>query len=160
MSAPEGKTVGALERDERYWLTRGQVLESLSRGDEALAAYERALSVKGVGRARAQYAKAALLLSRKDYDAARPLLLEVAPENGMGSLPEAYESLGELLFARGEFAHGCQQYLLAIDRARMQGTALDLLKGKATDVEQRLVAAGQPAMSRTWRSETESLLRP
>ena len=156
--ADAGKTVSALERDERYWLARGQVLEALARGDDALAAYDRAVAIKGVGRARAQYAKAALLMARKDYDAARPLLVEVAPENGQGTLPEAYEALGELLFARGEFANGCQQYFIGLSRARMQGVALDTLQFKATNVEQRLVAAGQPAMSKTWKSETEALL--
>jgi tetratricopeptide (TPR) repeat protein len=139
-------------------MARGQVLEALARGDEALAAYDRALAVKGVGRVRAQYAKAALLMARKDYDAARPLLVEVAPENGQGSLPEAYESLGELLFARGEFAKGCEQYFIALSRARLQGAALDTLQFKASDVERRLVAAGQPAMSKTWKSETDALL--
>ncbi len=157
--APEGKTVGALERDERYWLARGDVLEALGRADDALAAYDRAMAVKGVGLARARYAKAALLLARGDHDGARPLLVEVAPENGMGTLPEAYEALGTLLFAQGEFANGCQHYYFGLSRARLQGTPKETLKAKASDVEKRLVAAGQPAMARAWKSEAEALLR-
>lgn len=158
--APEGKTVGALERDDRYWLARGQVLEALSRQDDAMAAYDRALAVKGVGMARAQYAKAALLLARKDYDAARPLLVEVAPESGLGALPEAYEAMGELLFAQGEYAHGCQHYFFGLTRARMQGAPLETLKARASDVEKRLAAAGQPTMARAWKTEADALLQP
>jgi tetratricopeptide (TPR) repeat protein len=157
--APEGKTVGALERDDRYWLARGQVLEALARAEDAMAAYDRALAVKGVGMARAQYAKAALLLARKDYDAARPLLTEVAPENGMGAMAEAYEAMGDLLFAKGEFANGCQHYFFGLSRARLQGTPLETLKTRATDVEKRLVAAGQPAMAKAWKNEADALLQ-
>ncbi|PTL80412.1 tetratricopeptide repeat protein [Vitiosangium sp. GDMCC 1.1324] len=157
--APEGKTVGALERDERYWLARGHVLEALARADDAMAAYDRALAVKGVGMARAQYAKAALLLARKDYDTARPLLVEVAPESGMGTLPEAYEAMGELLFAKGEFAHGCQHYFFGLTRARLQGAPLEALKVKASDVEKHLAAAGQPTMAKAWKTETDALLQ-
>ncbi|MFE8596851.1 tetratricopeptide repeat protein [Archangium violaceum] len=157
--APEGKTVGALERDERYWLARGQVMEALARSDDAMAAYDRALAVKGVGMARAQYAKATLLMARKDYDAARPLLTEVAPENGMGAMPEAYEAMGELLFAKGEFAKGCQHHFFGLSRAQLNGTPVETLKAKATDVEKRLASEGQPAMAKAWKSETDALLQ-
>ncbi|WNG45742.1 tetratricopeptide repeat protein [Archangium minus] len=157
--APEGKTVGAMERDDRYWLTRGQVLQALARADDAMAAYDRALAVKGVERARAQYAKAALLMARQDYDAAQPLLVEVAPENGMGALPEAYEALGDLLFAKGEFSTGCQHYFFGLTRARQLGESLETLKGKASSVEKRLAAAGQPAMAKAWKNEADALLQ-
>ena len=159
LPAAEGTTVSALERDDRYWLARGQVLEALTRPEDALAAYDRALGIRGLSQTRAQYAKASLLLARKDYAAARPLLVAVAPENGSGALPEAYEALGELHFAQGEFANGCQQYFIGLTRARLQGASLEGLKTKAAGVEQRLVAAGQPSMSKAWRAEAESLLR-
>jgi tetratricopeptide (TPR) repeat protein len=157
--APEGKTVAALERDDRYWLARGRVLEALSRTDDAMTAYDRALAVKGVSMARAQYAKASLLMARKDYDAARPLLVEVAPENGMGSMPEAYEALGDLLFAKGEFATGCQNYFLGMSRSRLQGMPRETLKEKVSDVEKRLVDAGQSSIAKAWRTEAEALLQ-
>ncbi|HZI07066.1 MAG TPA: cellulose synthase [Archangium sp.] len=157
--ASEGKTVGALDRDDRYWLARGQVMEALTRSEDAMAAYDRALAVKGVGMARAQYAKAALLLARKDYDAARPLLTEVAPESGMGAMPEAYEAMGELLFAKGEFAKGGQHYFFGLSRAQLNGTPVETLKAKATDVEKRLAAGGQPAMAKAWKTEADALLQ-
>jgi tetratricopeptide (TPR) repeat protein len=159
VSAAEGKQVSALERDERYWLARGNVLEGLGRADDAMGAYDRAMAVKGVNLARAQYAKAALLLARKDYDGAKPLLVEVAPENGQGALSEAYEAMGELLFAKGEYANGCQHFFFGLSRARMMGTELEPLKAKASDVEKRLVAAGQATMAKAWKSEADTLLR-
>jgi len=154
-----GKTSSALERDDRYWLTRGQVLEAIAHGEEALVAYDRALAAKGVNRARAQYAKAALLLARGDSATARPLLVELAPDDGMGTMPEAYEALGRLLFAQGEFSQGCQRHYLGLSRARQQGAPLEALRRQALDVEQRLTDALQPAMAKAWKSETETLLR-
>jgi tetratricopeptide (TPR) repeat protein len=159
VAAPEGKTVSALERDERYWLARGNVMEALGRADDAMGAYDKAMAVKGVGLARAQYAKAVLLMARKDYDGAQPLLTEVAPENGMGAMPEAYEALGDLFFARGEYANGCQRYFLGLTRARLQGASLEVLKTKASDVEKRLTAAGQPSMAKAWKTEAEAMLK-
>ncbi|WNG25082.1 tetratricopeptide repeat protein [Cystobacter fuscus] len=157
--AGEGQQVSALERDERYWLARGEVMEALARGDAALEAYDRALAIKGVGRARAQYAKAALLLSRGDAASARPLLAELTPENGMGALPEAYEAMGRLLFAQGEFAQGCQHYYVGLSRAHQQGAAPEALQRKAVDVERRLTDSGQATMARTWKTEADALLR-
>jgi predicted Zn-dependent protease len=146
-------------RDDRYWLARGNVLEALGRADDALAAYDSAMAVKGVGLARAQYAKAALLLARGDPDGARPLLVEVAPDNGQGTLPEAYQALGDLLFSKGEFATGCQHYFFGLSRARLQGASREELKSKASDVEKRLTAAGQPTMAKAWKSEVDALLQ-
>ncbi|HEX8824940.1 MAG TPA: tetratricopeptide repeat protein [Archangium sp.] len=159
VSVAEGKTASALERDERYWLARGNVLEGLGRAEDAMGAYDRALAVKGVGLARAQYAKAALLMARKDYDGARPLLVEVAPESGQGAMPEAYAAMGELLFAKGEYATGCQHYFFGLSRERLLGTAPETLKAKASDVEKRLVAAGQSSMAKAWKTEADTLLR-
>ncbi len=155
----EGQKVGALERDDRYWLVRGNVLEGLGRPDEALAAYDGAIAVRGVGMARAQYAKGALLLARKDYEGARALLAEVTPEDGSGALSEAYEAMGDLLFAQGEFATGCQHYFFGLSRALGQGASRELLASKATSVGRRLEQARQHAMARVWKRETEALLR-
>ena len=159
VSAPEGKTEGALARDDRYWLARGNVLEALGRTDDALTAYDSAMAVKGVSLARAQYAKGALLLVRGDHEGARTLLVQVAPDNGQGTLPEAYQSMGDLLFAKGEYAAGCQHYFFGLSRARHQGASREELKAKASDVEKRLAAAGQPTMARAWKSEADALLQ-
>jgi tetratricopeptide (TPR) repeat protein len=155
----EQGAVPALDRDDRYWLARGGVLEAAGKADEALAAYDRAVSVQGLGLARARYAKGALLLARKDYTAAQPLLAAVAPEDGTGMLPEAYEAMGDLLFARGEYATGCQHYYFGLIRARLQGLSREELKQRIQAVEKRLATAEQPTMAKSWKSEADALLQ-
>ncbi|MBM7114756.1 tetratricopeptide repeat protein [Archangium primigenium] len=159
VTSAAGKTSGALERDDRYWLARGHVLEALTHPEEALVAYDRALAVQGLHQARAQYAKATLLLARGDAPGAQPLLSELAPENGQGTMPEAYEALGRLFFLQGDFSQGCQRHYLGLSRARQQGVPLEALRRQAQDVERRLTEARQAAMARTWHTEAETLLR-
>ena len=77
----------------------------------------------------------------------------------MGSLPEAYEAMGGLLFTQGEYAQGCQHYYVGLSRARQEGAALEPLQRRAADVEKRLAASGQASLARTWKGETEALLR-
>ncbi|MBZ4372590.1 tetratricopeptide repeat protein [Corallococcus sp. AS-1-6] len=153
----DGKELPALDRDDRYWLARGGVMEAAGRQDDALAAYDKALSARGVGLARAQYAKGALLLTRKDFDGAKALLTAVAPESGAGSIPEAYAALGELLFAQGEFAAGCQQHYFSLVRARAQGAPAEQLATRANDIKKRLETSGQPAMAKAWLTEAGPL---
>jgi tetratricopeptide (TPR) repeat protein len=155
----EQAAVPALDRDDRYWLARGGVLEAAGKADEALAAYDRAVSVQGLGLARARYAKGALLLARKDYTAAQPLLAAVAPEDGTGTLPEAYEAMGDLLFARGEYAPGCQHYYFGLIRARLQGLPREELKQRIQAVERRLATAEQSTMAKSWKAEADALLQ-
>ncbi|NBD08576.1 MULTISPECIES: tetratricopeptide repeat protein [Corallococcus] len=155
----DGKEMPALDRDDRYWLTRGGVMELAGRQDDALAAYDKALAARGVGLARAQYAKGALLLARKDFDGARVLLTAVAPDTGAGSMPEAYTALGELLFAQGDFAAGCQQHYFALVRARAQGAPVEQLATRANDIKKRLETSGQPAMAKAWLNEAGPLFQ-
>jgi tetratricopeptide (TPR) repeat protein len=157
--AGEGKTLSALERDDRYWLTRGGVLETAGRQDEAQAAYDRAIAVKGPWLARAQYAKGSLLLARKDYAGAREVLAAVTPDTGVGPIPEAYASMGEALFGQGDFATGCQHYYVALSRDRSRKVPLEQLQARAADIGKRLVAAGQANMAKAWKSETDALLK-
>jgi tetratricopeptide (TPR) repeat protein len=159
VATADGKQVSLLEQDGRYWLARGGVLEAAGRQDEALAAYDKALSARGVGLARAQYAKGALLLARKDYAGARALLAQVAPDSGAGTLPEAYAAMGDLLFAQGEFAAGCQHYYFGLVRARAQGTPREELSARINGIKQRLESSGQAAMARAWMTETGALVQ-
>ena len=117
--------------------------------------------MKGVGTgARAVRQGARCCWRARTTTAPRPLLAEVAPENGTGAMPEAYEAMGELLFAKGEFAKGCQHYFFGLSRAPAEGPPVEPLKAKATDVEKRLAAAGQPAMAKAWKTEADALLQP
>lgn len=159
VSASEGKTVSALDRDDRYWLTRGNVLEAAGRQDEALTAYEQALAVKGPQQARAQYAKGALLLARKDYEGAKAVLTSVTPDNGTSSVPEAYTAMAELLFAQGDYATGCQHHFFALSRARGRGVPAEQLQAQVAQIGKQLTDAGQVKMAQAWKTEAEALLK-
>jgi tetratricopeptide (TPR) repeat protein len=159
VSAGEGRTVSALERDDRYWLARGGLLETAGRQDEAQAAYDRAIAVKGPSLARAQYAKGSLLLARKDYTGAREVLAAVTPETGAGPLPDAYAAMGEALFGQGEYATGLQHHYVALSRDRARKMPLEQLQARADEIGKHLTAAGQPKMAKAWKTETDSLLK-
>ncbi|MDY7225407.1 tetratricopeptide repeat protein [Hyalangium rubrum] len=159
VSAGEDKTVSALERDDRYWLARGGLLDAAGRQDEALAAYDKAITVQGSSLARAKYAKGALLLARKDYPGAQAVLAEVTPDSGAGPVPEAYAAMGEVLFGLGDYATGCQHYYFALSRDRVRGVPLDQLQAKATDISKRLTTAGQANMAKAWKAEADALLK-
>ncbi|MFP2934247.1 cellulose synthase, partial [Pyxidicoccus sp. 3LG] len=112
-----------------------------------------------VGLARAQYAKGALLLARKDYANARQLLTTVAPDSGAGTLAEAYTAMGDLLFAQSEYAAGCQHYYFGLARARAQGTPREELATRIDGIKKNLESAGQAAMAKAWQTETGALLQ-
>ncbi|GHG74676.1 tetratricopeptide repeat protein [Comamonas sp. JC664] len=158
VTSADGAKSGLLDKESRYWLARGGVLQAANRLDDALAAYDKAVAAKGVDLARAQYAKGALLLARKDYEGARPLLAAVAPDNGAGTMAEAYTAMGELLFAQGEHAAGCQHYFFGLVRARAQGTPREALAQRVDDIRKRLESAGQASMAKAWKAESASLL--
>jgi tetratricopeptide (TPR) repeat protein len=157
--AGEGKTVSALDRDDRYWLARGGVLETAGQQDPALAAYDQAIAVKGPSLARAQYAKGLLLLSRKDYARAREVLAGLTPDSGGGPLPEAYSAMGATLFAQGDFATGCQHHYVALNRDRARGLPVEQLQARAADIAKQLTDAGQANMAKAWKTEADNLLK-
>ncbi|MFP2913040.1 cellulose synthase, partial [Pyxidicoccus sp. 3LFB2] len=159
VTTADGKQVSTLEQDGRYWLARGGVLEAAGRQDEALGAYDKAIAARGVGLARAQYAKGALLLARKDYVGAKQLLATVAPESGAGTLAEAYTAMGDLLFAQSEYAAGCQHYYFGLVRARTQGTPREELAARIDGIKKSLESSGQGSMAKSWVTETGALLQ-
>lgn len=159
VTSADGKKTALLQQDGRYWLARGGVLEAAGRQDEALGAYDKAIAARGVGLARAQYAKGALLLARKDYAGAKALLTVVAPESGAGTLAEAYAAMGDLLFAQSEYAAGCQHYYFGLVRARAQGAPREELSARIDGIKKGLEAAGQGAMAKAWVNETGALLQ-
>lgn len=158
VAVAEGKTAGALERDDRYWLARGGVLEALGRQDEALAAYDKALAPRGLHLGRAQYAKAALLLARKDYAGARSLLEPLTPEDGSGRLAEAYTAMGDVLLAGGDTQAGVQYYLRGLQRAKALGVPPAQLQARADELGQRLKAVG-PSLAKEWADAAGPVLQ-
>ncbi|WP_408890901.1 tetratricopeptide repeat protein [Myxococcus faecalis] len=159
VASADGKKVPLLEQDGRYWLARGGLLEAAERQDDALVAYDKAIAAKGVGLAKAQYAKGALLVRRKDYEGAKALLAVIAPDTGAGSLPEAYSAMGDLLFAQSAYAAGCQHYYFGLVRARAQGMPREELASRIDTVKKGLETAGQGAMAKAWLNETGALLQ-
>ncbi|MCP3097692.1 cellulose synthase [Myxococcus sp. K15C18031901] len=159
VTTADGKKVGLLEQDGRYWLARGQLLLTADRQDDALAAFDKAIAARGVGLARAQYAKGALLVARKDYEGAKALLTLVAPDTGAGTLPEAYAAMGDVLFAQSAYAAGCQHYYFGLMRAHAQGAPREELAARIDSVKKGLEAAGQGTMAKAWVSETGALLQ-
>jgi tetratricopeptide (TPR) repeat protein len=147
-----------LEKDDRYWLSRGGILEMAGQQDVSLAAYEKAIAVKGPALARAQYAKGMLLLTRKDYAKAREALATVTPDAGTGPLPEAYTAMGETLFGQGDYATGSQHYFIGLSREHGRNTPLAILQARAADIGKQLTAAGQATVAKTWKTETDALL--
>jgi hypothetical protein len=159
VAALDGGQGPALARDDLYWLTRGDALAAAGRDAQALAAYDAALAARAGHLPQAQYAKAAFLLARKDPAAAEPLLLELTPDDGSGTVPEAYLALGELRLGQRDFGAGTRAYALGLARlAQTQAPAARRAQLFA-DVKRRLVAAGQTELARLWEDEAKPLTR-
>src|SRR6185295_18281680 len=109
-----GKTQAYLDRDDRYWLARGDVLRAAGRLDEALAAYDKAVAAKNVNLVKATYAKGAVFIAKKEFDKAAEQLVNITPPDGTGALPEAYLAMGEIQFSKKDWAAGCQSYAYAL----------------------------------------------
>jgi tetratricopeptide (TPR) repeat protein len=155
----EGKTQPALERDDKYWLVLGEVFHAAGKQDRAMEAYEKAIAADGVNRVRAYHAKAVLLQERKEFDGALEALSFIAPEDGSGSLPEAYRTKGEVLFAKKSFAQGCQNFAYALARMRGLQVSRERLNALLAEVSQQLNANGQKQMARVWEQEAAALIR-
>src|SRR5690606_29852851 len=99
----DGKEEIYLDRDDRYWLARGDLLKTAGKLDEAMASYEKAIDAKSLNLTRAYYAKAALLIEKKDLDKAAELLQDITPPDGTGQLAEAYIAMGDILFEKKDW---------------------------------------------------------
>lgn len=155
----DGKEEAYLERDDRYYLARGDVLRAAGKLDEALAAYDRAIAAKNVNITRATYAKATVLMEKKDYDQAGAILLDITPPDGTGQLAEAYMAMGQLLFEKKEWGPGCQNYAFALTKLKMAQAPRERLNALLTDVEKKLKAANQKEMARLWMEEARPLIQ-
>lgn len=159
LTAMDGTQSSALDRDDRYFIARGDVLHAAGKDDEALAAYEKAIAAKNVMQARAWYAKGALFLAQKNYDKAKEALTNITPDDGSGTLPEAYMALGDVLFATKDFAVACQNYGFALSRFRAMQAPREKMNEILSDVEKRLIAANQKPMAKAWMDEGKALIQ-
>lgn len=154
----DGKEISFLDRDDRYWLARGDLLKSAGRLDDALSAYEKAIDAKGANLTKAVLAKASLLLAQGKIDPAGERLADITPPDGTG-LPEAYLAMGEVQFAKKEWGPGCQSFAFGLTRLRDSHTPLTRLNEIYLDVDRRLKAAGQRELARLWMEEARPLVR-
>jgi tetratricopeptide (TPR) repeat protein len=159
LATTDGKEQPFLERDDRYWLARGDLLRDTGDGDGALKAYDSAINARGINQARAHYAKAAVLLGRKDYAKAKELLVKAAPQDGNGGILEAYVAMGEVLFSEKDYAHACANYGLALGRMRATGVPRERMVALSEDVNKRLLAVGQGPLAAEWRKAAAATLK-
>lgn len=155
----EGKEEVYLDRDDRYWVGRGDVLAAANKQDEAIAAYDKAIAAKSVNQVRAHYAKAAVLIARKDFAAAETILQDITPGDGTGQLGEAYQAMGEVQFAKKEWPAGAQHFAYALAKYKANQVPREQLNALLTDVEKRLKAAGQPAIAKAWMEEAKPIIQ-
>ncbi|HLT31666.1 MAG TPA: hypothetical protein VK013_16630 [Myxococcaceae bacterium] len=156
----EGRTTPALDADGRYWLARGKLLVAQDRGDEALAALDRSIGVRGLEQAEALWVKSRLLVDRDDPTRAREVLAQVTPEDGSGPLPGAYRTMGELLFAARDWQRGAMHYGFALGGLLNRGAPRDEAEALRQEVAERLRASQQPRLAQAWLEETRALVAP
>ncbi len=155
----DGKTQTYLERDDRYWLTRGDVLRDSGKLDEALVAYDKAIAAKNVNLVKATYAKGSVFLAQKKYDEAQAQLVDITPPDGTGVLAEAYVAMGEIQFSKKDWPAGCQSYAFALSKLKAQSMPREQLNAMLTDVEKKLIAAGQRPVAKLWVDEAKPLIQ-
>ena len=159
VQVPDGeKTRTALERDDRYWIVRGDLFKAAGKLDEALTSYDRAVTVDGVNRRQAHYARGVLYFEKKDLEKATEDLDKVTPEDGTGTLPEAYEAKGRLLFAKKDFAVGAQNFAFALSGMKRQGAPREKLNGLLDEVTKMLQSNGQKEMAKLWQDEAKQYI--
>ncbi|MEW5741061.1 MAG: tetratricopeptide repeat protein [Myxococcota bacterium] len=155
----DGKEEAYLDRDDRYYLARGDVLRAAGKLDDAMAAYDKAIAAKNVNITRATFAKGSLLLEKKEYDAAGQILVDITPPDGTGQLAEAYLAMGEILFTKKEWGPGCQNYAFALAKMKTTQAPREKLNEVLTDVEKKLKAANQREIAKLWVEEAKPLIQ-
>ncbi len=155
----DGKDEVYLDRDDRYWLARGELLKTGGKLEDAMASFDKAINAKSLNLSRAYYAKAQLLIDKKEFDKAGELLVDITPPDGSGRIAEAYMAMGEILFQKKEWGPGCQNYAFALTRMKASQEPREKLNEVVTDVEKRLKAASQREIAKVWIDEAKPLIQ-
>lgn len=155
----DGSATPMLDRDDRYWLAKGDILHSGGRDDEALAAYDKAIAAKNINLVKAYYAKGAIFAARKDYPKAIEMLENIALPDGTGQLAEAYMVMGNIMFEKKEWGPGCQNFAYGLTRLKATQASREQLNQILTDVEQRLIKGGQKPIAKLWLEEAKPLIQ-
>lgn len=159
MDTADGKKEPFLDRDDRYWLTRGDVLKESGKPDDAMSMYDRAIAAKNLNLFKATYAKASIFMARKEFDKAAELLPSITPPDGTGQLPEAYMAMGDIFFSKKDWATGCQMYAFGLTKLKMASASREQLNGIVSDVDKKLRGAGQAAVAKLWLEEAKPLIQ-
>ena len=155
----DGKEFYWMDRDDRYWLARGDLLREAGKLDEAMAMYDKAIAAKNLNIMKATYAKASIFVAKQDWDSAGKLLYEITPQDGTGMLADAYLAMGEVLFAKKEWGAGCQNYAFGLTRMKTTQAPREQLNQVLTDVEKKLKTAGQGPIAKIWMEEAKPLIQ-
>ncbi|MGV3625395.1 MAG: cellulose synthase [Archangium sp.] len=155
----DGKEEIYLDRDDRYWLARGDLLKTAGKLDEAMVSYDKAIEAKSINLSRAYYAKAALLIEKKEFDKAAELLQDITPPDGTGQLSEAYIAMGDILFEKKDWGAGAQNYAFALTRMKAKQEPREKLNDLVTDIEKKLKAANQKEIAKMWVEEAKPLIQ-
>jgi predicted negative regulator of RcsB-dependent stress response len=153
----DGRNESHLERDDRYYLARGDLLRAAGKNADAIVAYDKAIEAKSSHLTQAMYAKAAVYLEQKQTDQARTLLSEITPNDGSG-LSEAYLALGEILLSKKEYGPGCQNYAFALTKMKSEQQPRGALESVLIEVEKKLKNANQTEMAKQWIQEAKPLI--
>jgi tetratricopeptide (TPR) repeat protein len=130
----------------------------MERVDEALVFFDKAIDFNNFN-GQARYARGALLFDiRKDPEGAKKEL-DVALEV-QEYFPEAYVKLGDILFAKKEWADGCQQYAQALVQLKQLQRPRELLAELRETVNTRLIKeARERDIAKAWMEETGPMVR-
>lgn len=155
----DGKEEVFLDRDDRYWLARGDILKQANKLDEAIASFDKAIEAKNANITRAYYQKGATLLEKKEDDKALEILQDITPPDGTGSIPEAYFAVGQIQFNKKAWGDGCQSYAYGLAKMKQKQEPREKLEAIITEVEKKLKAAGQAPVAKVWMEEAKPLIQ-
>jgi len=124
-----------------------------------MAAFDKAIAAKSLNLSRAYYAKAQLLIDKKEFDKAGELLVDITPPDGTGRIAEAYMAMGQILFEKKEWGPGCQNCAFALTRMKASQEPREKLNEVVTDVEKRLKGANQREIAKVWVDEAKPLIQ-
>jgi hypothetical protein len=155
----DGKEESYLDRDDRYYLARGDLLKTAGKLDEAMTAYDKAIAAKSLNATRAYFAKASLLIEKKEVDKAMELLADITPPDGTGTIPEAYMAVGNILLDKKDYGPGCQNYAFALAKMKAMQVPREKINEVLVDVEKKLIAAKQKEIAKQWMEEAKPLIQ-